>query len=199
MKWFKVLIIFLLMCQCLLLNFEPVSWSQFHDAGQFSTGQGLFLTPFVSIFNVKKWPQVNFEPGSKFFVTPENDMEMQMYCHVSLVNWTADSVNVKKVKEVKVRYIHMFLNWEISVVQQKLTITCLIKVHCLTTAWIQKKHWIVQLHPLERGIGQIDQWKRRFGNSRTSPKTEEYSWETRWLWNACYFTLDGKAWKTSIV
>lgn len=162
-------------------------------------GPGSFLTHFVSIFNVKKWPQVNFEPGSKFFVTPENDMEMQMYCHVSLVNWTADSVNVKKVKEVKVSYIHMFLNWVISVVQQKLTITCLIKVHCLTTAWIQKNHWIVQLHPLERGIGQIDQWKRRFGNSRTSPKTEEYSWETRWLWNACYFTLDGKAWKTSIV
>lgn len=44
----------------LLLNFEPVSWSKFHDAGQFSTEQGLYLTSLISIFNGEKIPLGQF-------------------------------------------------------------------------------------------------------------------------------------------
>lgn len=54
----------------MLLDVEPASGSKFHDAGQLSTGLGLYSAPLVSIFNVDKILPVNFQPGSKSFVTP---------------------------------------------------------------------------------------------------------------------------------
>lgn len=52
----------------MLLNLEPVSWSNFHDAVQILTDKCLKHN-WSQYSTLKSDPWVNFQPGSKFFIT----------------------------------------------------------------------------------------------------------------------------------